>query len=84
MQVDINIHDLVYNFKTKYKEGFVKEEVIKIFNMFKNINENKFNDALFGITAMVINGETIIYHCDIELALTCGLNNRQKTEAEFD
>lgn len=84
MHADINIHDLVYNFRTKYKEGFVHEEVIKIFNMFKNINEDKFNDALYGITVMVIDGETVIYHCDIELALACGLNNRERTEAEFD
>jgi len=52
--------------------------------MFKNINEDKFNDALYGITVMVIDGETVIYHCDIELALACGLNNRERTEAEFD
>lgn len=84
MLADINIHDLVYNFRTKYNEGFVQEEIVKIFKMFKNINEDKFNNALFGITAMDIDGETVIYHCDIELALCCAIENRNLKDSEFD
>ena len=72
-----NIKETVYNFKTKHKQGFIESEITLILKDYPNINMDKFNEALNGITAMRINNETVIYHCDIEKALYCGIENRE-------
>lgn len=79
-----NIYNIVYKYQTKYKEGFIKSEIQDVFNMFPDINRSKFEDALFGITAMMIDGNMVIYHCDIEKALHCGLENRNLRSYEWD
>jgi len=45
---------------------------------------DKFNSALIGITCMRINDETVIYHCDIDKALRCGVENRNLRTWELD
>lgn len=79
-----NIYNIVYNYQTKYKHGFIRSEIQEILDMFPNINKSKFDDALFGITAMIIDNNMIIYHCDIEKALHCGLENRELRSYEWD
>lgn len=79
-----NIYNIVYKYQTKYKQGFIRSEIQEILDMFPNINKSKFDDALFGITAMIIDNNMIIYHCDIEKALHCGLENRELRSYEWD
>jgi mannose-6-phosphate isomerase class I len=79
-----NIEELVNNYPTKHKEGFVKEEIEELLKQFPDIHKDKFDDALCGITCMVINGELVIYHCDIIHALYCGLENRDLKISEWD
>lgn len=79
-----NIEEKVYNFKTKYKEGFVKSEINSLLKDYPNINMDKFNGALMGITGMIINNELVTYHCDIHKALSCGLENRNLHIWEWD
>ena len=45
---------------------------------------DKFYDALMGIICMVKNNEIITYHCDIEKALRCGIENRNLNIWEWD
>jgi hypothetical protein len=71
-----NIREKVYSFKTKNKEGFVQSEIESLLKDYPNINMDKFNSALMGITCMRINDETVIYHCDIDKALHRGVENR--------
>ena len=66
-----NIKEKVYNFKTKYKEGFIQSEIETLLKDYPKINIEKFNNALMGNTCMLINDEIITYHCDIEKALLC-------------
>lgn len=80
----INIHDLVYNYETKHEYGFVKSEIEDILNNFPEMNMEKFNSALFGNTCMIIDNEIITYHCDIEKALYCGIENRDLYSWEWD
>lgn len=80
----MNIADTVYNFKTKYKEGFTEPEITELLKQFPNINQRFFDGALMGITCMRINDETVIYHCDIEKAIRCGLENRNLRLGEWD
>jgi hypothetical protein len=78
------LEDLVYNYKTKNKEGFLFTEEKELLKQFPNINMDKYFDVLKGITC-VMDGENIVtYHCDILNALVCGLENRKQTIEEFD
>lgn len=74
----------VYGFKTKYKEGFIQSEVEKLLKYYPDIDMKKFNDALMCNTCMLIDGNIIQYHCDIELALVCGIEKRNIRPSEFD
>ena len=79
-----NIREKVYNFKTKNKEGFVQSEIDMLLKDYPDINMNKFNSALRGITCMMVANETVIYHSDIEKALRCGIENRNLRSWEWD
>lgn len=76
--------DKVLMFPTKHKEGFISNEVEQLLKEYTDINMDKFNDALSGITAKVINKEIIYYHHDIEKALFCGIEGRDIQNHEFD
>jgi hypothetical protein len=78
------IRKKVLNFKTKYKEGFTKKELKLLIKDFPNLNMNKFDNALMGITCMVKGKQIIIYHCDIIKALYCGIENRNLKFLEWD
>lgn len=79
-----NPSDVIDNFKRKYEEGFTKSEIIELVKNFPNINMESFNNALFAITAPMINNEIVIYPWDVKLAIRCGLENRNPNEYEID
>ena len=79
-----NIREKIYNFKTKNKEGFVQSEIDMLLKDYPDINLDKFNSALRGITCMMVDNETVIYHSDIEKALRCGIENRNLRSWEWD
>ena len=68
-----SVFDIVYNYPTKYREGFTKSEIEEVLKNFPNLNREFYNNALFGTTCMMIDNEMITYHCDIENAIICGL-----------
>jgi hypothetical protein len=78
------LRDLVYNYKTKYKEGFIDSEIAELLAKFPNINMDRYYDAMMGNTCMLIGTDVIRYHCDILVGLCCGLENRGITTFEFD
>jgi hypothetical protein len=78
------LSDLVYKYPTKSQIGFTGKEYIKLASKFPTLNKERFEDALHGITCQIIDGDLVIYHCDILLALTCGLENRKPTAYEWD
>ena len=80
----MNIHEKVYNYPTKHKEGFVQSEVGALLKDYPNIDMEKFNSALMGNTCIVKEGEIIQYHCDIEKALICGIEKRNLRGYEWD
>ena len=79
-----NIREKVYNFKTKNKEGFIQSEIDTLLKDYPKINMDKFNNALMGNTCMMIDDEIVMYHCDIEKALRCGVENRNLRNLELD
>jgi hypothetical protein len=84
MKANINIEEIVYNYKTEHISGFTSTEVLNIKKCFNFINEKKFNVALMGISCTRINNELIIYHQDVITALKCGIDGRNMYESEFD
>ncbi len=74
----------VYSYKTKYEQGFIQSEIEDILTHYPDINMGKFNEALNGITALLIDEHIITYHCDIEKALICGVENRDLRASEWD
>jgi len=80
------LYDLVYTYKTKSEYGFISAEQEELLKQFPEINMEKYENALCGITCMM-DEETngfIIYHCDILTALRCGLENRDMYAYEWD
>ena len=78
-----NVEDLIYQYPTKNEHGCVASEIKDILTKY-NIDEDKFYIGLGINTCMVINGETITYHCDIIKGLLCVIENREQTFEEWD
>jgi len=78
------IETIVNTFPTRSKLGFTTKEQEKLLKLFPNINKEKYNDALMGITCTIIHEEPVIYHCDIITALKCGTQNRNIKHYEWD
>jgi len=79
-----NVRQIVYEYKTRHKFGFTREEMEEVVAMFPDLNRDKFDDAMFGNTCMLIGEDIITYHCDLELALRCGIENRNMYVWEWD
>ena len=82
------LEDYVYNYPTRFKEGFIWEEQDKLLKAlsekYPNINMEKYDSVLTGITCTMNEGRLTIYHCDILQALVCGIENRDQTIEEWD
>jgi len=78
------LEKLVYDYPTKYPEGFIWEEQKELLKQFPNINQDKYWDAMRGNTCIMRDGKIVSYHCDILTALLCGIENRDMTLEEWD
>tara|TARA_B110000259_G_scaffold181223_1_gene222935 strand:- start:7742 stop:8002 length:261 start_codon:yes stop_codon:yes gene_type:complete len=78
------LKDKVYNFKTKHKIGFVKEETEALLKDYPQVNMDRFQESTDGNSVQVIDDKIVEYHCDILLALVCGLENRGPNIDEWD
>lgn len=83
--VYLDVYDKVYNYKTKYPQGFIASEVEEVLKNYPDIDMKRFDDAMMGNTCMVSpDNQAIIYHCDIEKALLCGIEKRGLKFYEWD
>ena len=82
----MSLEDKIYKYPTKYKEGFLPEEIEELLKEYDcyNFNEKRFNEALNGITCMMREGKILTYHCDVLTALKCGIENRKQKLNEWD
>jgi hypothetical protein len=79
------IYDKVYNYPTKYPEGFIKSEIDDLIKDYPDFDMNKYYDAMMGNTChMSKDNELIMYHCDVEHGLRCGIEKRALTLDEWD
>ena len=68
-----HIREAVFNFPTKHKQGFVKEEIKELLKKFPDISILRFEDSLECITVMRIQNEIVIYRHDIVNAIYSGI-----------
>ena len=80
---EINIHEIVYSFKTKYK-GFMDSEMKELIKLFPTITTPEFNKALGTRTCLVIEDNCITFKHDIEKAIRCCIEKRGLKLGEFD
>jgi hypothetical protein len=64
----MSITERVYNYPTKHKYGFIKSEIETLLKEYP-IDIERFNQSMMGHTCMLIENETIWYHCDIIKAI---------------
>ena len=87
-QLKINykeLKDKVYNYPTKYPQGFIQSELDELLKEYPNINMGKFNNATIGNTCMFNEEDGLIqYHCDIYKAIVCGIEGRELYPHEVD
>lgn len=77
------INEKVKNFPTKYTDGFTQGEIKSLLREL-DIDEKKFNKA-FGIqTGIMINGECVLFHSDVETTLVLLSENRELNSFEWD
>lgn len=79
----MDIEKIVYEYPTKYQEGFVRKEIKQLLTE-HNLDEDAFYKALGVNTCMVMDGQTVTYHCDIAKAFYCVVENRDQTLEEWD
>lgn len=79
------LHELVYNFKTKHKEGFTVKEMRKLVaENFPKVTKEKFAECLGTNTVRIIDGDMITYHTDVFYALLQIVEDRDLKWFEFD
>lgn len=71
-------------YKTKHKQGFTREEMVDLIQNHTNYDLEDFWDKLGVNTGMIIDGDYITYHCDVELALRLLRENRNINSFEWD
>lgn len=80
----MSLKETVFNYPTKYVQGFTTAEVKELLKKYPKANLKKFNQALGVHTAIVIDKQILTYHNDVLMALTCAIENRNPNVAEFD
>ena len=82
------IENKVYNYPTKFKEGFTFNEIKKLLEDYPNISMKHFDNAMRGNTCslkVVDDKPTVVnYFCDVYKAIIAGLEHRELTFEEFD
>ena len=77
-----NLKQEVYNYNTKYKEGFIESEILDLLNKYK-IEPDKFNRTLGVHTVMRIDNQFITFHGDVYNTIVACLDNRELNLKEW-
>jgi hypothetical protein len=65
----MTITERVNTYPTKYEEGFTPTEINELLKEYPNIDMKKFNEATSYLTGVMIDGEFITFHSDVEFAI---------------
>lgn len=79
------LRENVFGFKTKHPLGFTYNEIRELLAVcYENIDFSQFCDRLGVVTCISVDGETVIYHRDVWMAIMLCLENRDAYDYEFD
>ena len=79
------LKDLVNNYPTKHREGFITSEIKQIFkHYYPQFTLKQFGEKLGVHTGMLKDGDSITYHCDVLTALSCLIEARNISVGEWD
>lgn len=84
MSFQQEVYERVYNYPTRHEMGFIHEEYMKLLEEYSNINMERFWDLLNGITSMNVDGENVIFHRDIFIAIVYGVEDRLPNSWDWD
>lgn len=93
VKVENTIADIVYEYPTKDRNGFMHEEIDALLEKLKEIfpkNADKLNQENFceklGVCTQMLNenNESITYHCDVAKAIKQIVSNRKEYSWEWD
>ena len=73
-----------YDYPTRYREGFTLPEILSMLRDNPELNNDYFHAALMGVTGLIIDGNMVIYHCDVETAIRCAREARNIRFSEWD
>jgi len=78
------LEKLVYDYPTKYKEGFTGKEIMELVAKFPETTYDKVYEKIGVVTCSMRDGQTVIYHCDVLTGLRCAIEGRDMTVEEWD
>ena len=85
MAKKLSITEIVYGYKTKHAQGFTHAEMEDLLaTQFPKVGKEKFYEALGINTVMVIDGETVTYHTDVQQALYAVVENKRPHPLAWD
>lgn len=77
------LHGLIYNYVSKYEDGFIESEIQDILSRYPEIDTDIFDNCLFGDTCAIIDGELVRYRTDISHAMVVALENKGRRYYEI-
>lgn len=85
MKKQKSIRDIVYDFPTKYEQGFTaKDQRSLLDHYFPQYSQEELSEKIGVVTCIRIDDEFVIYHEDIINALYCLIENRELNQWEWD
>ncbi len=80
----MKLREKINKYKTQYEEGFLESEIEKLLLEYPNINMEKYDKALGVITGLMTDDGFVTLKADVELAIRCGIEDRDPYSIEFD
>jgi hypothetical protein len=77
------LSDIIENYPCRYKQGFTHKEIVGLLDEY-SIESDLFYEKLGVNSSLSLDGQRIIYHCDVKTSLMCILENRGKNNLEWD
>lgn len=84
MTLKEEISKVVEDYPTRYKEGFMPDELQILIDLYPNLNMKYYDDAMMGNTCTMHDDKFCIYHIDVYHALLAGLEERNLKIDEWD
>ena len=79
----VDFRKVIEDYATKYEKGFTCDEQRDLCTKL-DVDVDEYYEKLGINTCMVIDGDIITYHCDVEMAIGACLEKREQNPYEWD